>query len=120
MYRQPLGPRILVTVIVDGDAHRDAGIVDHDIEPAEMRRDVADDGCDGVAVGDVERPGSCGAAFGGNFGGDGLGCLGVDVGDGDVGALGGEHQRGGASHAAGGAGDKNGQALDRAAELLEI
>ena len=85
-----------------------------------MRGDVADDGYDGVAVGDVERPGFCGAAHGGDLGGDGLRRLDVDVSDGNIGALRGEHQRGGASHAAGGTGDENGQALDRAAELLEI
>ena len=52
--------------------------------------------------------------------GDGLRGLGVDIGDGDIGALGGEHERRGAAHAAGGAGDENGQAFDRAAELFEI
>ena len=60
------------------------------------------------------------AAGCGDLAGDGLRGLGVDIGDGDVGALGGEHQRRGAAHAAGGAGDENGQAFDRAAELLEI
>ena len=85
-----------------------------------MRGDVIDDGGDVVAVGDVERPGLRRAASCRDLAGDGLRGLGADVGDGDVGAFGGEHQRGGAAHAAGGAGDENGQALDRAAELFEI
>ena len=50
-------PSLVVAVIVDRDADGDAGIVDDDVEPAEMRGDVVDDGGDVVAVGDVERPG---------------------------------------------------------------
>ena len=85
-----------------------------------MRGDAADDLDDVVGLGDVERPGLCGAAPGLDFIGDGLRGLGVDIGDGNVGAFGREHKRGGAAHAAGGAGDENGQALDRTAELSEI
>ena len=120
-HRQPLGPGLVIAVVVDRDAHRDAGIVDDDIEPAEMRGDVVDDGVDVVAVGDVERPGFCGlpplAAISAA-----TACVAsaLIVGDGDVGAFGGEHPRGGAAHAAGGAGDENGQTLDRAAELFEF
>ena len=36
-HREALGPGFVIAVIVDRDAHRDAGIVDDDIEPAEMR-----------------------------------------------------------------------------------
>ena len=114
------GPGLVIAVIVDRDAHGDAGIVDDDIEPAEMRRDVVDDIGDVVAVGDIERPGFCRAAACCDLAGDGLRGLGADIGDGDIGAVGREHKRRGAAHAAGGAGDKNGQAFDRAAELFEI
>ena len=85
-----------------------------------MRCDVVDDGGDVVAVGDVERPRFRRAAACRDLAGDGLRGLGADVGDGDIGAVGREHKRGGAAHAAGGAGDENGQAFDRAAELFEI
>jgi len=85
--RQCPGPRILVTVIVDRCAHRDAGIVDDDIERAEMRGDVADDCCDGVAVGDVERPGLAVPPLAAISAANGLCRLGVDVGNGDLGAL---------------------------------
>ena len=52
--------------------------------------------------------------------GDGLRGLGVDIGDGDVGAVRGEYQRRGTAHAAGGPGNENGQTFDRATELFEI
>ena len=118
--RQRLGPGFVIAVGIDGGAQREAGIVDDDIEAAEMRSDRADDLGDVVGLGDVERPGFRGAASGRDFIRDGLRGLGGEIGDGNVGALGGEHQRGGAAHAAGGAGDENGQALDRTAELSEI
>ena len=85
-----------------------------------MRGDVIDDLDDVVAVGDVERPCLRRAAGCSDLAGDSLRGLGIDIGDGDIGALGGEHKRRGAAHAAGGAGDENGQAFDRAAELFEI
>ena len=119
-HRNTLGPGFLIAVVVDRDAHRDAGIVDDDIEPAEMRGDGADDGVDVVAVGDIERPGFCAAAAGRDLVRNGLRAIGGIVGDGDVGAFGREHLRGGAAHAAGGAGDENGQSLDRTAELFEV
>ncbi len=37
-----------------------------------MPGDVVDDGGDVIAVGDIERPGFCDFAFGGDLGGDGL------------------------------------------------
>jgi hypothetical protein len=37
------GPGLVIAVVVDCDAHRDAGIVYDDIEPAEMRGDIVDD-----------------------------------------------------------------------------
>ena len=83
-----------------------------------MGGDVVDDLDDIVRLCDVERPCLRRTAGCGDLAGDGLRGLGVDIGDGDVGALGCEHERRGAAHAAGGAGDENGQAFDRAAELL--
>ena len=117
---QRLGPGRFITLVVDRDAHGDAGIVDDDIEGAEMGGDVVDDLNDVVRLCDVECPCLCRTAGCGDLAGDGLGGPGIDIGDGDIGALGCEHERGGAAHAAGGAGDENGQALDRAAELAEI
>ena len=60
-----------------------------------MRGDAADDGIDVIAAGDVEPPGFCDFALGGDLGGDGFRALGGGVGNGDVGAFGGEHARGG-------------------------
>jgi hypothetical protein len=45
-----LGPGLVIAVIADRHAHRDSGIVDDDIEAAEMRCDRVDDGADLVAV----------------------------------------------------------------------
>ena len=62
-----------------------------------------------VAVGDIERPGLCRPPLAAISAATACAPSAVIVGDGDVGALGGEHARGGAAHAAGGAGDENGQ-----------
>jgi hypothetical protein len=113
-------PGGVIPFIVDRHAHGNAGIVDDDIERAEMRGDVIHDLDDVLRFGDIENPCLCRPALGGNLVGHGLGGFGTEIGDGDVGALGGEHVRRGAAHAAGGAGDENGQAFDRAAELFEI
>jgi hypothetical protein len=118
--RERLCPGVVVTFIVDRDAHGDAGIVDDDIEAAEMRGDVIDDLDDVIVPRDIERPGLCRAAARGNFIRDRLRALGTEVGDGDLGAFGRENMRSGASHAAGGAGDENGKTLHRTAELSEI
>ncbi len=85
-----------------------------------MRGDITDNGIDLIAVGDVKRPCLRAAAARGDLRRDGLRALGRKIRHGDIGAFGGEHQRGGAAHAAGGAGDENGQSLDRAAELFEF
>jgi hypothetical protein len=49
-HSQPLGPGLLVAVIVDRDADGDAGVVDDDVEPAEMFGDIVDDRGDVVAI----------------------------------------------------------------------
>ncbi len=105
------GPGVVVTLIVDRDAHGDAGIVDDDIEPAEMRGDVIDDLDDVIRPGNVERPGSCRATTICDFTHYRLRAVSAEVGNGDVGALSRENMRGGAAHAAGGAGDENGEAF---------
>ena len=119
-HRERPGPGFVIAVIVDRHAHGNAGIVDDDIEPAEMGGDVVDDRRDIVAAGDVEPPGFCNFAARRDFGGYGFGAVGGKIGDRDLGALGGEHARGGAAHAARSTGDENGQSPDRAAELFEI
>ena len=115
-----LRPGLFVAIIVDREPHRNAGVVDDDVESAEMGRDVVHDGNDVIAIGDIEGPGPGLSAIGGDFIGDGLRTLRTNVGHRDVGAFGREHARGSLAHAAGGAGDENGQAFDRAAELFEI
>src|SRR5215468_11134080 len=55
-HREPTCPGLVITGFIDRDAHGDAGIVDEDVEAAEMRGHLADDGRDGVAVGDIEHP----------------------------------------------------------------
>jgi hypothetical protein len=55
-HRDALGPGVLVSLIIDRDAHGDAGIVDDDVEPAEMRCDVMDHALDLTAIGDIELP----------------------------------------------------------------
>ena len=117
---QRFRPRVLVSCIVDRGAQRQPGIVDDDVEATELRGNVVDDGGDAVGAGHVERPGLGLATRCNDRIGNGLGAVGGDIGDSDIGAFGREHMRGGATHAAGGAGDENGQALDRAAELAEI
>ena len=67
-----------------------------------------DDAVDVVAVRDVKRPGAGFAALRGNLCGDRSGPLRVEIGDGDVGAFGGEHAGGGPPHATGGAGNEGG------------
>ena len=52
-------PCLVIAVIVDRDAHGDAGIVNDNVDPAEIRREVVDDIGEVVAVGDIERPGFC-------------------------------------------------------------
>ena len=83
-----------------------------------MRGDTVDDGDDLVAVGNVQSPGPGDLAPSGDLGGDGFGALQCDIGDGNVGALDGEHARGGAAHAVGSTRDQHRQSLDRAAEFL--
>ena len=85
-----------------------------------MRGDGADDGVDVVAVADIKRPGFCAAAAGCDLVSDGLRAIRGIIGDGDIGAFGREHPRGGAAHAAGRAGNEYGQSLNRAAELFEF
>ena len=119
-HRDCLGPGLLIAVIVDRDPHGDAGIVDDDIEGAELRGDVVHHGNDLFAISDIEPPGFGVATACCDLVGDGLCAFEVIVGHGDVGAFGREHARGGAAHAAGSSGDQRGQSLHRPAELLEI
>src|SRR6478736_4462292 len=118
--RQSLRPSFIVAVVVDRDPYRNAGIVDDDIEAAEMRGDLANDAVDALATGNVERPCLGRTAAGSDIGGDRLCAFSCEIGDGDVSALRAEYPRRGAPHAAGRAGDENGQSLDRSAELFEI
>src|ERR1019366_2905574 len=113
-------PGGVIAVAVDGGCDRNAGVVDDNIDPAEMRRDLVDDSIDVIAVGNVQRPGFRGSAPSRDLCGDGVSACGGIVRHGDAGAFGREHPRGGAADAAGRAGDENGQSRDRAAELLEI
>ena len=117
---QSPGPRLVITVIVDRHPHRNAGIVDDDIEAAEMCGDILDHGVDVVAIGDVQCPGLCHFALCCDLLRDSPRAFGRIIRDGDVGAFGCEYKRGGAAHAAGRAGDENGQSRNRAAELFEI
>jgi hypothetical protein len=90
---QSPGPRLVIAIIIDRDAHRDSGIVDDDIEAAEMRCDIVDDGCDVIAAGNVERPGRAGSTARCDLSRDGLRAFGRIVGHRDVGALGCEYPR---------------------------
>jgi len=72
---QSLRPRLVIALMVDRDAHRNAGVVDDDIEPAEMRRDIVDDGRNVIAIGNVERPGLRGSTARCDLCGDGLRAL---------------------------------------------
>src|SRR5262249_16065359 len=118
-HRDALGPGVLVAFVVDRDAHRDPGIVDDDVEPAELRRDLVDHALDLARFGDVELPRPGPAAPASDLLCDGLCAICIVIGDGDIGAFGGEHARGCASHAAGRTGDENGQSAYGPAELLE-
>ncbi|MGY3424823.1 hypothetical protein ACVWZW_005298 [Bradyrhizobium sp. F1.13.4] len=119
-HRDTPSPGVLIGLVVDRDADGDAGIVDDDVEPAEMRSDVADHALDLAAVGNIELPGFRSSAACRDLLRHGQRTLLVIVGDGNVGALSGEHACRRASHAAGGAGDENSQALHGPAELFEI
>ena len=72
---QRLGPGLLVTVVADRGAQRQAGIVDDDVERAECLRDLVDDLDDLIALGDIERPGFCAAAARLDLVGNGLRAL---------------------------------------------
>ena len=84
-------PGVLIAGIVDRHAHGDAGIVDDDVERAEMRGDLADHGFDRFCVGDVEPPRFRAAAGRGDLIRNGFGAVGAHVGHRDIGAFGGEH-----------------------------
>src|ERR1700722_2871752 len=118
--RDALLPGRVIAVAVDRGRDRNAGIVDDDIEPAEMRGDLAHHGIDVIEVGDVEGPGFRSASIPGDFGGHSLCACCDEIRNRNVGALGREYPRGGVAHAAGRAGDENGQSGARPAELFEI
>ena len=73
----------------------DPGVVDEDVDAAELARGPLDEPEDGVAVGDVGRDRDRPAAEGADLLGHLLGTFGVDVVDGDVGAVGGQPERDG-------------------------
>ena len=84
----------------------DAGVVDQDVDGAEVGEDGFGAGLDGVFAGDVEGEGFGGAAGGGDFGGDGFELVEIAGGEGDGGAVGGECEGAGAADALGGSGDE--------------
>ena len=93
--------------IIDRAAHRDAGIVDEDVEPAEMSGDVLHQLLD---LGGRRLVGLEGAGFdalGLQLSDDGFGLVGGgDIADGDVGAFIGERAGAGCADAARTAGDE--------------
>jgi len=81
----------------------DPGVVDEDVQWAEVRLDRVEERLEGAAVGDVERVGLDGRA---ELGGGGLRGGEVQVADGDFHALGDERARRLLADAAGTAGDR--------------
>jgi hypothetical protein len=119
-HRERLAPCLVIGRVVDRQTHGDAGIVDDDVERAEMRGDLVDDSADRLGIGDVEPPRFRTAADRGDFICDGLRSVRAHIGHRDIGAFGREHACCGAAHAAGCARDEHRQSLHRAAELLEF
>jgi hypothetical protein len=113
-------PGLVIAGIIDRDADRDAGIVDDDVQAAELSGDIVDDDRDRIAVGDVEPPGSRASPAGRDLACDCLGTLAIEIRDGDICALVGEHARGGAPHAGRSTRDEHGQSFHRTAERFEI
>src|ERR1700761_1420545 len=119
-HRQRLRPGLFIAGIVDRNAHGDAGIVDDNVERAEMRSYLAHDALDRVAIGDIEGTGPGGAAAGCDLVGYGPGAVRAPIRHRDMGAFIGEYPRRGGPHPARGARDQYGQSLYRTAELLEV
>jgi hypothetical protein len=95
--------------VIEASDQGDAGIVDQDVDGAELVVGLLDHGGDGLAVGDVGGDGDGIAALGFDGIGDRGGLVGsVAVVDGDVGAGICEGQRDGGADAAGSAGDEGG------------
>ena len=93
--------------IVDRAADGDAGIVDEDVEPAEMLCDVVHQLFDFGGRRLVGLEGAGFDALGLQFGDDGLGLVGRgDIADGDIGAFVGERAGAGCADAARAAGDE--------------
>ncbi len=92
----------------------DPGVVDEDVDAAELARDPLDEPEDGVAVGDVgcdrDRPAAEGADLLGHL----LGTFGINVVDGDVGAVGGQPERDGPADSPRRAGDDGHLPVDAA------
>ena len=101
-HRERTVPDLLVAIVVEGAEARYAGIVDENVDAAEIFGNLCHDSGDRVLVRDVEGIGfSTTAAFGGDRS---AGCC-VEIGDRDACAFGREKPGGCAPHAAGGTGD---------------
>jgi hypothetical protein len=119
-HRERTCPRLVIGGIVDREAHGNPCIVDDDIERAELRCGIGDDGLDRSAVGDVERPGFCDPTAFRDLAGYSVRTVAIEIRHRDFRAFIGEDMRGGAAHAARCPRDECGQSLDRPAELLDI
>jgi len=91
------------TVRVADRAAGDPGVVDQNVQPAIRRQCLADQTRPFGFVGDVDFGRECLAAAGANGGGDHVRVLRQDVGDYDLGALGGEEPGLGFAHTVGAA-----------------
>jgi hypothetical protein len=80
-------PVVDVDLLDGADGAADAGVVEQDVELAELAHGAGDQGLDVGLVGDVGALEDRAGAAGGGLGGDGLAALGVEVGQDDIGAL---------------------------------
>ncbi len=119
VHRQGAAPDVEVALVVEGSEAGVARVVDQDVELNPVRREVGDEGLQGLAVRDVERAVPDGAAGGADLLGHGLELALVEVDDADASSLVGEKMRSGASHPARRPGDQGDAAFDGAAESGE-
>ena len=116
---QPV-PNFLVAVIVDLGVLRNPGIVDQNIEPAEMFRHLPHHRLDRRGIGQVQGPARGAEAGVGDLGDDRLDTVCVDVCDCNMRALVGEQMRRRPAHAVRRPGDQRHLAGDRAVQFRQF
>ena len=112
-------PDAIVIVGAERREAAEAGVVDQDVEAAEVSGDLRDDAFDLGVIEDVESPSVRSPACGRDFLDDARDSRLIDIGDRDQRAFLCEQVSGRAAHPAGGAGDEHRASLHRTIEFLD-